>query len=379
MRVSNWLIVAGDFTPLGGMDVANYALARYLAARDTVHLVTHCAWDDLGGTKLTVECVPRPFGAHAIGAPLLDRAGRRAWARRYAPDARAIVNGGNCRIDGAICWVHYLHAAYDSEVHGSLARRAKQAVVGGRDRAAEAAALRQASLVICNSARTRADVLRAYTIEPSRVHVVYYGVDPISFAPVMPTDRDAAKRALGCHPDRPLVGFVGALGDRRKAFDTLFDAWCALCRDPQWDADLVVVGAGAELDAWRGRTQERRLGDRIRFAGFRRDVPAVLAGFDALVHPARYEAYGLSAHEAICRGVPTLITASAGLAEHYPASMTGLLIANPDDRDELRERLEGWRSRMDAWRDVTSVAAAKLRQRTWDAMASEIVALAEAA
>ena len=25
-----WLLVAGDFTPLGGMDAANYALARYL-------------------------------------------------------------------------------------------------------------------------------------------------------------------------------------------------------------------------------------------------------------------------------------------------------------------------------------------------------------
>jgi hypothetical protein len=37
-----WLVVAGDFTPLGGMDVANLALARHLARRgDEVHVVAH--------------------------------------------------------------------------------------------------------------------------------------------------------------------------------------------------------------------------------------------------------------------------------------------------------------------------------------------------
>ena len=36
-----WLLVAGDFTPFGGMDAANHALARYLGARRDVHLVAH--------------------------------------------------------------------------------------------------------------------------------------------------------------------------------------------------------------------------------------------------------------------------------------------------------------------------------------------------
>jgi glycosyltransferase involved in cell wall biosynthesis len=377
--VSSWLIVAGDFTPLGGMDAANHGLARYLAARDAVHLVTHRAWDDLRGPDLTIDCVPRPLGAHALGAPLLARAGRRAWAARRAAGAHAIVNGGNCRLDGAICWVHYLHAAYRSEVSGSAARRAKHALVYRRDLAEESAALRSAALVICNSHRTKHDVLEAYGIEASRVKVVYYGIDADRFGAVTPVERTAAKIALDCDPQRPLVGFVGALGDRRKAFDTLFDAWCALCRDTHWDADLIVVGAGGELDAWRRRATECGVARRITFAGFRRDVPAVIAALDGLVHPARYEAYGLSAHEAICRGVPTLVTARAGVAERYPASIRDLLIHNPDDPNELRERLLVWRERLDTWRDAVAATAAALRARSWDAMASDIVVLAEAA
>ena len=57
-----WLLVAGDFTPFGGMDAANHALARYLAARGEVHLVTHRAWPDLASLPgVTVHHVWRPF------------------------------------------------------------------------------------------------------------------------------------------------------------------------------------------------------------------------------------------------------------------------------------------------------------------------------
>ncbi len=378
--MSSWLIVAGDFTPLGGMDAANHGLAQYLAARDRVHLVTHRAWADLHGDHVTIECVPRPLGAHALGAPLLDRAGRRAWSRRCGvAGMRAIVNGGNCRIDGATTWVHYLHAAYRADVSGSAAQRAKHALVYRRDLTRERAALASASVVICNSHRTRDDVLRAYPLDPARVKVVYYGVDATRFGPVSDDERAASRAALACRPDRPLVGFVGALGDRRKAFDTLFAAWAALCRDDRWDADLLAVGAGAELESWRRRTADAGLSQRIRFAGFRHDVPAVLAAFDALVHPARYEAYGLSPHEALCRGIPALVTATSGVAERYTPSMADLLIRDPDDPGELRERLLAWRARLETWRTVVAEPATVLRARSWDAMGAEIAALAEAA
>ena len=118
-----------------------------------------------------------------------------------------------------------------------------------------------------------------------------------------------------------MVAFVGALGDRRKGFDRLFDAWQQLCRDPAWDADLVVAGHGGELTQWRRLAASSGLDGRIRFLGFRDDVSTVLAAADVLVHPARYEAYGLGVHEAICRGLPAIVSAAAGVAELYPAGL----------------------------------------------------------
>ena len=374
-----WLLVAGDFTPLGGMDAANHALARYLAARAEVHLVTHRAWPDLAALPtIRVHRAWRPYNRHLLGSPLLSRVGRRVWRRLAPRGVHVVVNGGNCRL-GAANWVHYLHAAYAPEVPRSIVRRSKGWLTRQRDLTAEAAALLDARIVICNSQRTRDDVIGRVGVAPSRVHVVYYGTDPHRFSYVDAAACSAAKAALMAAPDRPLLGFVGALGDRRKAFDTLFDAWTALCRRREWDADLIVVGSGAELPAWRRRAEAAGLRGRMRFAGFRRDVPQVLAALDALVHPARYEAYGLSVHEALARGIPALVSASAGVAEHYPCDLKDLLMADPDDPAELVDRLLWWRRELERMRAAVVPLSDALRSRTWDAMAAEIAQLVEQA
>jgi glycosyltransferase involved in cell wall biosynthesis len=369
-----WLLVAGDLTPLGGMDAANHALARFLGRRGSeVHLVTHRAWPDLSDLPhVTVHRVWRPFNRHLLGSPLLSRAGLRVWRRLRSRGARAVVNGGNCRV-AAANWVHYLHAAYSPAVNGSASRRVKDGLARRRDLDAERRALQAAHVVICNSRRTRQDVVDRMGIADDRVEVVYYGSDPMRFGSVGPADRLRAKAWLNRPADRPLVGFVGALGDRRKAFDTVFDAWTALCRRPDWDADLIVVGGGAEQPAWRRRADAAGLAGRMHFLGFRADVPAILAALDALVHPARYEAYGLSVHEALCRGVVALVTASAGVAELYPPELGELLIQNPDDANELAERLLVWRRNHERLRAAVAPLSARLLSRTWDAMAEQIV------
>jgi glycosyltransferase involved in cell wall biosynthesis len=376
-----WLIVAGDFTPLGGMDAANLALARHLVARGReLHLVAHRAWPDLEGDRgATVHRVWRPFGKHVLGSALLAREGRRVW-RELGASARVhgIANGGNCRFDGAN-WVHYLHAAYTAPADGSTAQHAKARLTRRRDLADERAALRQARVVICNSRRTAQDVVEHLGVDADRVRVVYYGSDPERFGFVDAALRDAAKVRLGRAPGRPLVGFVGALGDRRKAFDSVFRAWTSLCRRPDWDADLIVVGTGAELARWKARALEAGLAARITFLGFRSDVPEVLAALDALVHPARYEAYGLSVHEALCRGIPSLVTARAGVAEMYPDTLGDLLIADPDDAGELEERLTGWRRGLERYSGLVAPLSDSLRARTWDQMAQEIVRYVETA
>ena len=374
-----WLLATGDFTTSGGMDRANYALASYLARHGhPVHLVGHRIEAGLASLPgVHSHLVPRPLGAHLAGAPLLARAAARQ-AAALGPNAGTLMNGGNGAI-GTPVWIHYLHAAYAPQVRVSLRTRLSASMGRRYFLSRERRAIRNAPLIICNSERTERDVRERYDVPPSRTRVVYYGSDPAAFGPVPPAERKTAREALAIGNGRLAAVFVGALGDRRKAFDVVFDAWRSLVGDGSWDVDLLVAGAGSEAAAWQQRVRAADIGDRVRLLGFRDDVPRVLAAADVLVHPARYEAYGLSVHEAICRGIPAIVTASAGVAEKYPKSLGSLLLHDPVRADGLVAALRAWRANVDEWRTRAAAAGAALRARTWDDMAAEIVAAVERA
>src|SRR5262249_25337483 len=121
------------------------------------------------------------------------------------------------------------------------------------------------------------------------------------------------------------------------------------------------------------------LSNRVKFLGLRRDVPFVLAAADVLVHPARYEAYGLGVHEAVCRGVPSIVTAIAGVTERFPPTLGSLIVSDPPRADALATTLRAWRTGADTWRARVAPVGAALRSRSWDDMSAEIVARAEEA
>lgn len=371
-----WLLASGDFVPVGGMDTANHAFASFLARRGgaDVHLVAHRVAPELASRPgVHVHRVPRPFGLHTLGEPLLTRVATRRSRDVLRSGGHVMANGGNLNA-GDVAWIHYVHAAYAPISAGTL-----NAVLGAFKHrqylAAERRALTRARLVICNSDRTVRDVVSRVEVDPARVRRIYYGVDAARFHEQR--DSAAAKARLGYRPDTPIVLFVGALGDRRKGFDTLFDAWQSVCRRSGWDAQLLVAGSGAELASWRARAATNGTASRITFLGYRTDVADLMAAADLLVHPARYEAYGLAVHEALCCGVPAIVSSCAGVVERMPESLAGLLIPDANSADDLAARLLYWRDRALDLRERTRKVGAILRTRSWDDMSREIADIAE--
>jgi glycosyltransferase involved in cell wall biosynthesis len=367
-------IVTGDFVKTGGMDRANYALADYLGRAGTaVRLVAHRAAPELL-LHPTVEFdrVPKPFGSYTLGEPLLDFAGRRAARDARRAGGLAVVNGGNC-LEGPVNWVHYVHAGFRQPPEGFSPRNLRIRLHTANARRRERAALALARLVLTNSAATRRAVVEL-GVPPERAFVVYYGIDGRQFAPSDAVQASDARRELGW-PDRPTVAFVGALGDRRKGFDTLFAAWQELCRESSWDADVVAVGTGASLPAWRERAVAAGLEGRVRFLGFRSDVERVLGACDAIVAPARYEAFGLAVAEALARGLPAIVSSAAGVAELYPEELRDLTLQDPESVAELKAVLVRWRAALDIQRERVRGVSERLRTRSWDHMAREIVGL----
>lgn len=369
------VMISGDFVRTGGMDMPNFAVAQHLADRGvSVELVAHRVADELAKhSNVRWRKVPKPLRSYFLGAPLLDRIGRQAARRALRAGARVIVNGGNCQV-GDVNWVHYVHAAYEPSISGSRLRQAKQRLTRRIALAEERSALQSARLIIVNSERTRRDLTARLGIDDARIRTVYYGIDAHRFVPPAEEHRQEL-RARFAWRDRLQIAFIGALGDRRKGFDTLFGAWANLCKSSAWDCDLVVVGQGAELSAWEQRARIGGMSERIRFLGFRKDVPDILAACDALVAPTRYEAFGLGVQEALCSGLPALVSADAGVAERYPSELSELLLDDPSSVSALQRKLENWRANHERLRTTTRELSAHLRQRTWQTMAQEIYSL----
>ena len=171
---------------------------------------------------------------------------------------------------------------------------------------------------------------------------------------------------------------MGGLGyDHRKGFDALFAAWERLCARPDWDVDLLVAGSGPAQPMWQTRISQAGLRGRIRLLGFSNDIKAVLAAADLLVSPVRYEAYGLNVQEAICRGIPAMVTASAGVAERYDAQYAPMLIPDPEDLIDLVNRLLAWRTAREDWRAKFRSFGDRLRSRTWRDTAMDLVSIVQ--
>jgi glycosyltransferase involved in cell wall biosynthesis len=280
-----------------------------------------------------------------------------------------VVNGGNCAAYD-VNWVHYVHAAYLPRLSG---RSAKSSLMAGAYRRAERKIVPNAQVVIANSKRTKDDLIRRVGVAEEKIRVVYYGCDGTRFRPATEAERVELRARLSVTAPGPLAVFVGSLGDHRKGFDVLFDAWRSLCRSASWDGTLLVVGRGAQLPYWRARAQSEGLSSRIAFLGFRTDVPDILRAVDVLVSPTRYEAYGLGVHEALCCGLPALVSASAGVAERYPVELRDLLLNDSESAAEVAAALTRWRGRQRELAEAVAPWSATLRAQTWDEMARGFV------
>lgn len=374
------MIVAAGVHRNGGMDKANFALADYLLERETpVHLVTHSVDPSLARCSLAaVHLVPRPANSFLLGEFGLSARGRKV-ARQVMqahPQAQVVVNGGNCVWPG-VNWVHCVHHAWAGSKPGPLPYRLKDAVATARYKRTEKSAFERAHLIISNSKRTTSELVKYFQIDPGRIHTVYLGSDP-GWGPVSSDERRAGRNLLQIGESRHVAVFVGALGyDNNKGFDVLFRAWRILCARPDWDVDLLAAGTGPAVPAWQAKVKESGLEERIRLLGFTDQVKQLLAAADVLVSPVRYESYGLNVQEAICRGVPAMVSASAGVAEQYDASCTPLLVPDPENVADLTERLLAWRSNPECWRDQFRAFGERLRRRTWRDTAADFVSIVE--
>jgi glycosyltransferase involved in cell wall biosynthesis len=377
-----WVIVADGIHYGGGMERANAALAEYLIAIGVpVHLVSYRIEPSIAAHPMvTAHEVRMPAGSPMLGMWRLDRIGRRIAnaVKAREPDVRVVVNGSNCDSPD-INWVHFVHHAWQARTDAApLWYKAKARTEHLINLRRERRILPRARILLANSERTNNDLLTRLQVKRERTHTVYLGTND-DWRGITPSRRDAARARLGPLANGPMVIFVGAMGyDLRKGFDTLWHAWQELCANPEWDANLIVAGGGRRVEAWKQAVAHTGLDARVKIIGFTHEVSELIAAADLLVSPVRYEPYGLNVQEALCFGVPAIVSACAGVAEKYPSELKELLISDPDDAHALAARMRSWRAQMDKFKCLTAPIVEQFRSYSWRDMAAQIVALAQA-
>jgi glycosyltransferase involved in cell wall biosynthesis len=132
---------------------------------------------------------------------------------------------------------------------------------------------------------------------------------------------------------QPLFLYCGRL-NREKGIDLLLHAFArVLGSRPQ--AQLRLIGGGPRQPMLEGLAERLGIRHAVRFEGRTpfREVELGLSEAWALVAPSLWpEPLGLTAIEAITRGVPAIASAAGGFAETIKPGVSGSLFPNGDER-----------------------------------------------
>jgi glycosyltransferase involved in cell wall biosynthesis len=190
---------------------------------------------------------------------------------------------------------------------------------------------RYTDLAIAVSRSTAEFVVRARQMPAERTKVVYLGVPLDDFARDRSPDEVRAARAeLGVPEGVPAVGTVTRLMPSKG--NQYFVEAARLVLDRRPDARFYVVGEGELQPDLEAQARQLGLGDRLVFAGFRRDVAGVLSALDVVVFPSLWEGTPLTAFEALAMGRPIVSTDADGLGDILSDGRDALVVPRRDAR-----------------------------------------------
>ncbi len=191
------------------------------------------------------------------------------------------------------------------------------------------------SLSVAVSEAIRRQVSEERRVPVSKTRAILYGVDTDRFRP-MPAGAGRRGRGLGLTDKGTVFGVIARLTEQKGHRFLLEAASAALRRRP--DLQFVFAGDGPLRESLEAQARSLGIGDRVRFLGFRDDVPALLAAFDVFVLPSLYEGLPNAVLEAMACGRPVVATAVDGTPEVVEDGVTGLLVP-PRDPARLSEAL----------------------------------------
>jgi glycosyltransferase involved in cell wall biosynthesis len=224
-----------------------------------------------------------------------------------------------------------VHTIHGWPFHAGQAAPVRRAFI-----AIERWAARFTTRLVAVSEATRDEGLRLGIGRPEQYAVIYPGSDLSAFAPGGPEVKAAVRAEFGFPPDALLVGMVACFKPQKAPQDLLAAARRVADRAP--GVRFLLVGDGELRPALEAQIRTLRLEDTVKLAGWRQDVPRLMAAFDLLAHSSRWEGLPCVFAQAQAAGLPVVATDVAGAREIVADGRSGLLVP-PGEPARLAEAL----------------------------------------
>jgi glycosyltransferase involved in cell wall biosynthesis len=315
--------------------------------------------DGPGGAEVMVLRLSEELRQRGHSVLPIGPAGRTGWLadqfRRhgFAPEVyhlRAPIDPGGIRDLLRLFAQHQIDVVHSHEftmaVYGAAAARIAglpQVITmhGGltvckalRRRVALRWAIRSATRAVMVSNATRRQFSEDLGVDESDFTVIPNGV------PVQRGDASGVKREFDVQPNECVFLAVGNL-ELHKGHHVLLEALTIVAlREPEARWKLIIAGGrgGAQRQNLLDQIAKAGVGDRVKIALNRHDVPNLLALADVFVMPSLWEGLPLALLEAMVSRRAIIASATAGIPEAITSGEDGILVP-PGDVAALADAL----------------------------------------
>ncbi|MGH2812770.1 MAG: glycosyltransferase [Actinomycetota bacterium] len=325
MRRRIWFLVNGD--PFGGAETQVARLAGWLSSRgDDVEVHTLLPNSEFKrelarrGIEMRTARMSVPRGVTAIAS--LTRT-----LRRQPPDVvisflyQSVVAG---RLAGALARVPVIVSSLRNEYIGP---RRRGTVLRATDRLSAA--------TVVNSEEVAGALLDRGLLKAGQFEVIPNAVEVSEFDNSL-EERERIRADLGFGPTTFVWLAAGRLWPQ-KDFGTLITAFAKPSATFP-DSVLIIAGEGPERESLMAEAAKLFVAERVRFLGYRRDIPRLMAAADALALSSAWEGAPNVVLEALASRLPVVATSVGGVAEILPAEMRPYL-SPPGDPDFLADAM----------------------------------------
>ncbi len=184
----------------------------------------------------------------------------------------------------------------------------------------------QRLIFVSNSPMVAKELIDWYQVPQERIVLIENGIDRGMFQPSSASEKSEVKKLIGLNQNIPTVLFVGSGFERKGAFQLVE----AMQKLPQFQ--LIVVGQDKKINQLKKLVSALGLTDRVFIVGAQKDVRSYLSASDIFCLPSLYDSLPNALLEAMCCGLPSVITQDVGISEKIKEAKAGLISSrNPND------------------------------------------------